>query len=278
MISEHKQVISNDLNDMRDRIILAPLMIPGTSMPRFHNDLGEYEICYSAEYIHSKFKKTDLSKIKTSIDHNGKAINCKIPFSFIKGLNFEVQLKRILPFLSRIDIENSVREYRSLPKGTWFQVLEFETSQALQELIESGKTGLSVELSHTIIVDGIKIKIYEEYERLDTPNDKLPYSIHINGGSTWGWGPNEHGAAHLELKNYGKGKALDKIFIPYLEAWKKANSYEKIDLLISEKGRIDRKARKKLAEWLDSDNNLKRCHESWNTNNKFNENRVLFIF
>ena len=263
---------------MRDRIILAPLMIPGTAMPRYHDELGEYEICYSAEYIHSKFKNTDLSKVKTSIDHNGVSCNCKIPFSFIKGLNFEVQLKRILPFLSKIDVETSVKKFGFLPKCTWFQVLEFETSEVLQELIKSGKTGLSVELSHTIIVDGKQINIYEEYERLDSPNDKLPHSIHINGGSTWGWGPNEHGAAHLELKNNGKGKAVDKILIPYSDAWNKASLNQKIDMLNSEKGRVDRKERKKLAEWLNSDDNLSRCHESWNTNNKYNENRVLFIF
>lgn len=253
-------------------------MIPGTAMPRFHNELGEYEICYSAEYILSKFKKTDLSMVKTSIDHNGAASNCKIILSFVKGLNFEDQLKRILPFLSKVDIDKSVKEFGFLPKGTWFQVLEFKTPEALLELVKSGKTGLSVELSHTIIVDGKKIKIYEEYERLDTPNDKLPHSIHINGGSTWGWGPNEHGAAHLELKNNGKGNVVDKILIPYSDVWNKASSNQKIDMLNSEKGRVDRKERKKLAEWLDSDNNLNRCHESWNTNNKYNENRVLFIF
>lgn len=263
---------------MRERIILAPLMVPGAAMPRFHAELGEYEICYSAEYIHSKFKKTDGSNVITTMDHNGVASNCKIPFSFIKGLDFEGQLKRILPFLSRIDIENSVKNLGLLPKGTWFQVLEFETPEALKELIKSGKTGLSAELSHTIFVDGKKIKIYEEYERLDSPNDKLPHSIHINGGSTWGWGPNEHGAAHLELKNNGKGITLDKIHIPYSDAWNKASSNQKIDLLNSERGRVGRKERKKLAEWLDSDNNLYRCHESWNKNNKYNENRVLFIF
>lgn len=253
-------------------------MIPGIAMPRFHKDLGEYEISYSADYIHSKFKKTDHSQVKTSIDHNGIAINCKISFSFIKGLNFKDQLKRVLPFLSRIDIDNSVKEFGSLPKGTWFQVLEFETPKEMHELVESGKTGLSVELGHTIIVDGKSIKIHEEYERLDSPNDKLPYSIHINGGSTWGWGPNEHGSAHLELKNNGKGKAVDKIFIPNSLDWNKSNLTQKIDLLKSENGRVGRKERKKLVEWLDSDNNLKRCHDSWNTNNKFNENRVLFIF
>lgn len=266
------------LEGIRERIILAPSMVPGIAMPRFHKELGEYEICYSAEYIHSKFKKTDPTKIITSVDHNGVATNCKIPFSFIKGLNFEDQLKRIMPFLTKADINASVREFGALPKGTWFQVLEFETPSDLERIQESGKSGLSVELSHTIIVNGKSIKIHEEYERLDIPNDKLPYSIHINGGSTWGWGPNEHGEAHLELKNNGKGKAVDKIFIPYSAAWNKADKSQKIDLLKSENGRIGRKERKKLAEWLDSDNNLKRCHESWNNNNKFNENRVLFIF
>jgi|SRR5690554_573357 len=263
---------------MRDRIILAPLMIPGTSMPRFHKDLGEYEICYSAEYIHSKFKKTDLSNLKTSMNHNGIAINCKVSLSFIKGVSFKVQLKRLIPFLSRVDIENIIREFDFLPKGTWFQIMEFESSEALQNLVDSGMTGLSAELSHTIKVDGKSIDIFEEYERLDSPNDKLPYSIHINGGSTWGWGPNEHGPAHLELKNSGKGQAIDKIIIPCSNTWQKANPNQKIDLLNSEKNRVNRKERKKLAEWLSSDNNLKRCHDSWNINNKYNENRVLFIF
>jgi len=263
---------------MRERIILAPLMIPGIAMPRFHDEIGEYEICYSAEYIHSKFKKTDLSKVKTTIDHDGVATNCTIPFSFIKGLNFAEQLKRTMPFLTKADVMASVSEFSILPKGTWFQVLEFETPEDLKRLQKSGKTGLSVELSHTIIVNGKSIKIHEEYERLDIPNDKLPHSIHINGGSTWGWGPNEHGAAHLELKNNGKGMKVDKIYIPYSVAWNRATKIEKIDLITSEKGRIGRKERKKLAEWLDSDNNLERCHESWNRNNKYNENRVLFIF
>ena len=253
-------------------------MIPGISMPRFNDEIGEYEICYSSEFIHKKFKKTDNQKIKTSIDHNGVGISCKIIFSLIKGLNFESQIKRTLPFLSRDDINLLIREYNSLPKGTWFQVLEFESKEEMNKITNSGKTGLSVELNHTIVVNGKTIILHEEYERMDSPNEKLPYSLHINGGSTWSWGRSEHGKAHLELKTNGKGNSIDKIFIPYSIDWNNSDMVRKIELLSSQEGKVSRKERKKLVEWLDSKNNLEKCHIAWNTNNKFNENRVMFIY
>ncbi len=261
---------------MRDRIIIAPTMIPGKSMPRFHESIGGYDICYSSEYIHSLFRKTDKRKITTTIDHKGNPISCSIIASFLKGLDFEGQIRRALPFLSNDDVKILLNKFNSLPKRSWIQIQEFDSHEDREKIIASGKTGLSVELNHTINVNGKKIRIREEFERIDSPNDKLPFSLHIYGGSTWSWGRSEHGQAHLEAKK--NGNSFDKIFIPYSKEWNSSSPKKKINLLTSEKGRVSRKERKKLVEWLDSDNNLMRCHESWNNNNKDNENRAMFIY
>lgn len=263
---------------MRNRIIFAPLMIPGVSLTRFHKDIGEFEICYSAEYIHEIFSNTEITKVRTSIDHNGVEIKCKVIRSIIKGLDFESQIKRSLPFLLKEDIYKTMSDFNSFPKGSWFQVMEFEDDIALQKFIDLGRNGLSAELKHTITVNGNVITLNEKYERVDSPSDKLPYSLHINGGSTWSWGRSEHGKAHLELKVNSNGNSIDKIFIPYTSDWNKSTMKHKIELLSSQEGKINRKERKKIAEWLNSDNNLEKCHRSWNINNRYNENRVIFIF
>lgn len=273
VVSDHKYVMKAPL---RERILIAPVMIPGKSMPRTHKKIGEYEICYSSEYIHNLFRKTDKNKVVTTIDHNGLPIAVRIIASFLKGLDFTGQLNRFLPFLSKEDIAIFLNEFDSTPKGTWFQVQEFDHQEDFENLKTSGKTGLSVELTHSIIVDGEEVKIREEYERVDRPSDKLPYSLHIYGGSIWSRGRNEHGSAHFELKE--NGISLDKMFIPNSKEWYSTDLKGRIELLSTENGKATRKERKKIAEWLDRDGNLKRCHEAWNKNNEYNSNRVMFIY
>jgi hypothetical protein len=210
------------------------------------------------------------------LDHNGIAIPCKVYSSIIKGVDFKSQLKRILSFLSSKDISILIDNFEMLPKGTWIQVLEFDTSNQLQNVLNSGNTGLSVELKHSIFVNGNNIILSENYERVDSPKDCLPFSMYIHGGSNWSYGRNEHGKAHLELKI--NGESVDKIYIPYSNQWTDISRKQKIELLESEKGRVSRKERKKIAEWLDSNDNLKRCHNIWNLNNENNGNRTILIF
>ncbi|MEX1191562.1 MAG: hypothetical protein WEA99_06275 [Brumimicrobium sp.] len=259
-----------------DRIILSLVMIPGKAMPRYYEGVGNYVVCFSAEYIANRYRNTDKKLVKTRLDHEEVFVPCKIISSFLKGTNFREQLKRQMPYLSSHDIGKSYQNFRDMPKGTWFQVHEFETAELLSQLIDSGKLGLSVELKHTIIVNGEQIEIHEEFERMDEPKNILPYTLHIYGGSVWSRGRSEHGKAHLELKK--NGKSVDKIFLPYSDIWHRSNRSEKIELLQSEKGNVTRKERKKIAEWLSNGGNLVRCHEEWNESNKDNENRVMFIY
>jgi hypothetical protein len=273
--SESKSL--SQINDhIIDRILFSPLMIPGLSIPRFHEEIGYYEISYSSEHIHSLFKNTDRNITRISLDHNGVVIPCKVLCSIIKGLDFKVQLKRNLSFLTLNDIQLLINKFDVLPKGTWFQILEFDTIDQLQNVLNSGKTGLSVELKHSIFVNGKNIILSENYERVDAPKDCLPFTLHIYGGSIWSYGRNEHGKAHFELKL--NGKSVDKIFIPYSNKWTNSTVKQKIKLLESEKGRVSIKERKKIVEWLDSKNNLKRCHDIWNKNNEYNKNRTILIF
>lgn len=267
-------MINNDT--LAEKIIIAPVMVPGRSIPRYHKELGDFDICFSSEYIHELYRITDKSKIYTTLQHKGKMISCEVISSFVKGLDIRNQINRELPFLNHHEINYFEKELTNLPKGTWLQVRQFDSKEEIESLIKSGVKGASIELPHTIKVNGVEINFTEEYDRMDSKKDQLPYTIHIYGGSTWSWGRNEHGPAHFELKK--DGKPIDKIFIPNTKSWKAATNKRKIDLLNSKNGLISKKERKKIAEWLDSRNNLARCQTTWNKNNKNNKERVMFVY
>lgn len=261
---------------LAERIIIAPVMVPGLAIPRYHKEIGDFDICFSSEYIHELYRMTDKSKIITTLHHNGKVIRCQVISSFVKGLDIRNQIERELPSLNYLEINYFEKKLINLPKGTWLQVRQFESKAEIELLIKSGIKGASIELPHTIEVNGIKINFTEEYERMDSKKDQLPYTFHIYGGSVWSWGRNEHGPAHFELKK--DGKPIDKIFIPSTKSWNAANRKRKIDLLNSENNLISKKERKKIAEWLDSGDNLSRCQATWNKNNKDNKERVMFVY
>lgn len=261
---------------IEDRIVIAPIMIPGRAMPRYHKEIGDFDICFSSEYIRKTYRSTDKSNIITTLNHKGKTIKCQVISLFIKGLDIHKQIQRELPFLDYQKVKYLASRLIDLPKGTWLQVSEFENSADLNSIIEAGYKGFSIELPHTVMVDGKKVDFIEEYERMDSNKNQLPFTIHINGGSNWSWGRSEHGEAHLELKK--NGTAIDKIFIPSTKYWSSASPKIQINLLKSENDKISRKERKKIAEWLNVDNNLSRCQSTWNEKNKYNTNRVMFIY
>lgn len=263
---------------MLNKIIIAPQMIPGRSIPRYNNKIGHYEICFSSEYIQKKYSLTDISKLATTIDHDGKSISCKTISSFIKTYNFSNQLCDELNKIGfgpdlLIFFQNVYRSHNDLPIGTWFIINEFDNPEDLQKIILSGKTGLSVELKYSITVNGENITIEDNFNRMDSPSDKLPYTLHLYGGSTYSYGRNEHGEAHFTVKK--NGKTIDKIVIPKSSIWFSKDSKDKGKLLKSEEGKVSRKDLKKIAEWLDD--NWEKCKNQWNEMNKDNLNRAVLL-
>lgn len=263
---------------MLDRITLAPLMIPGRSMSRYHKKIGYYEICFSSEYIQNKYNFTDFSKVITYLDHKEKPSSSKTVSSFLKSENFSQQLSEELSkFAYGTELlkafEGAYRNFNDLPVGTWFVINEFDDPLALQKFIDSGRTGMSVELSYTLTINGKKITIDDKFNRMDSPSDKLPYTLHIYGGCTFSYGRNEHGEAHFTVKK--NGKTIDKIAIPKSSIWSSTELKDRGQLLTSENGNISRKDLKKIAEWLND--NWERCKNQWNEMNKDNLNRAIIL-
>lgn len=261
------------------KIVLAPQMVPGISMSRYHKKIGHYEVCFSSEYIESKYRNTDFSKLTTNKEHGDKRVPCKTVSSFLKSEDFSNQLiEELSQFASGTELREgfseTYRRFNDLPEGTWFLIIEFDSREELESTMGSNGGGISVEISYSFTVDGEKITTYEKFNRMDSPSDKLPYTLHIYGGSTFSMGRSEHGEAHLEVKD--NGKSIDKIFIPNSNDWISNDLKGRIKLLTSEKGKVSRKDTKKIAEWLSD--NWERCKSQWNENNKDNLNRVTLLY
>lgn len=239
-------------------------MIPNLKILRFHEEIGEYEI---------KFSKKDIFILRKRFHDNGYDKNF--------NLNHEEPLTGMTMTSSfLVDKENRKNlpeEFKNLPFGTWVIIVEV-TQSTFEKLKENNATGFSVEGTFKIFRNKKSYTIKERFRIMNKLSDRLPFDVHIFGGSTSGAGRNEHGNAHFQIKERNTLKDLGKIYMPSLVNWQKSNQKEKIILMQLYEGQdIATKHKKFLIDWLEQNNNenLLRCHAQWNESNKDNNRTTL---
>lgn len=241
--------------------ILGPVMIPDFKMLRYHEDVGFYDLVATAETI-SKIK-TSFDKdfgLKPTAEHTPKTIDdAEMTGSFL---------------LSEKNIEELPENFKHLPFGTWFLEFTFRTPEALKAVESEGLRGFSLEFPFNIVgPNGETFTVLEKFRLMNKLSDLLPFDIHVFGGSTDGYGRNEHGPAHFELKEKSTRKSLGKINMPSLQTWLELSFDKRVDLMNVINGEdISRKDKKAIVRWLelDSNQNLINCQKQWNESNKHN--------
>lgn len=182
-------------------------------------------------------------------------------------------------FISDFNNKDKWHKFKSLQKGTLFLILEFNNyiNYILFESVYPDGGGASVSLNLSITdFDGSEFKTHEKFERVNKGISELPFNVYVHGGETGGYGKNEHGDAHFELKELNTNKLITKIYMSTLDVWNKSNFKERIKLLNSFNGRnLNKKERVKFVVWLskNANANLIKCHNFWNDGNK-NNNRT----
>lgn len=246
---------------MKNIKIVGPVLIPNFLMTRYNPKIGFYQLSISPETIALYKKKFDNDNITDlSINHTSEILkNTKLSKSFLITTENQKQLDE---------------SFSHLPLGTW--MIEYTISNKCDsKLINSLKLkGFSLEGKFTIEdKNGKQFIVTEKFRIMNKISELLSFNIYVQGGSTEGYGRNEHGEAHFELKEKNSGKKIGKIFMPSKEKWINCNHKERLELMIVENGRqLTKREKKVLVEWLENNNNenLLRCHSEWNEINKFN--------
>ena len=214
--------------------IIMPIMIPNLEIQRYSKEREEYyKILFSQEDIKVHFEKflfnmniyPDLKYFK--LGHHG---------TIYKGA------KIVDSFLSNSSNKKKWwSKFKKLPKGTFFQTLEFDSylEYVWFKTIYPNGGGASVSLILNVTdSDGNTFKSHEEFERINKNiSGELPFNVYIHGGETGSIGRSEHGDAHFELKELNTNKTFSKIYIPTLEVWTKSNIKKKLNILNSFDGR-----------------------------------------
>lgn len=246
--------------------IVGPTMIPGKKMLRYQDEIGFYELEFSAEQIEfywNKFQKSKKDKyLKINHDETIRE-GVRQSGSFI----LSDKNRQFLPF-----------EQQDLPDGTWMMEYTYDSFELLNQHQKNGLAGFSLEGKFTVIgEDGREYSVYEKLRRINKLSDILSFDVWVFGGSTEGRGRNEHGDAHFEIKEKNTRISLGKIYMPNMDEWKKSNFQAKVNLLkMQNEHLLSAKDIKGFVRWLDlNDNeNLLLCHTEWNECNKDNNRTV----
>lgn len=264
-----KEVFERLFINPKKYYIITPVMIPNLKIERYLPQKDEYYLCsFSKEQV-NKYYKSYQNKI---------ALNPEFQYITLGHGGFVYKGAIISDsFLSDSNNKEKWYMFKKLPKGTLFQILEFNSYLDYVWFDSVFPNGGGASISGNFIVydsDGNKFEVYEEFEKINKGvSGELPFNVIVNGGETKSKGRSEHGDAHFELKELNTNNVIAKIYMPTSENWNKANDKEKNKLLDSYWGKnLNKKERLKFVEWLskNENENLIKCHNFWNQNNEHN--------
>lgn len=196
-------------------IVAAPALVPDKIMGRYDEEIGDYNVVFSAEDILMMSEQFNRNIKENQFNYNHDST--KVAPSFML-YNWIIEDPSTDLSLTKYGIQG-------LTKGTWFTVSKFDNLEEFKlEIIEGGKNGLSVEGIFALALKQIKEKYnkqefetYSDYPKQATENAKIA----LRWAEENGWGDCGTAVGKARANQLANGENISRDTIARMAAFER---------------------------------------------------------